>query len=177
MWTDFPGIFLGLSANVNNIILLIWTSGSIAQNATLDIGKVRLVQGPHGGEIYIPTLEEVLAYAERFYETSFPRGVFPQQAVGNADGAFHLIQSVGAAVATHAPSVPFRTRKRAAPAVTLYNPISANSAGRNLVVNADWGAQAVVNPSDVGFAMTYTTGAGSAAGNRNAVHWAADSRL
>lgn len=178
-----------ISSLCNNLMLFFWTENTAAQNVTFDISRVRLqlYDGlPFTGfgastttiaEPYFETAEQSLARAQRFYQKSFALGTTPAQNVGLNTGEFTNFQAVGAAAATHLGRVLFPTRMRATPTVTTFNPQAANAFVRNQTVGADAGATTVVNASDAGFSIDYTTAAGSAAGNRNGVHWTADARL
>lgn len=178
-WTDATQLPVMVSSSCNNLILFVWTEGTAAQNVTLDIGKVRFVLGNYSiGDVYIPTFEETLRYAMRFYEKSFPYLTAPAQA-GGYTGSEVVIQAVGAAVANQSSyRIPFKVNKRnASPTLTLFNPLNANSQAVNSVISTDCTLTASGLSDDSSFYFTYTTAAGSAAGQSNRLHWTAAVRL
>lgn len=44
-WTDMPALTAAINSATNNVIVLIWSNADMAQNATLDIARARLVDG------------------------------------------------------------------------------------------------------------------------------------
>jgi hypothetical protein len=178
-FTDFVSLPVTIGNGCNNIILFIWTEGAAAQNVTLDIGKVRFVLGTFASDLYIPTFDETLRYAMRFYEKSFGYTVAPAQGVGTSgDGEWRFIQAVGAAVAGQIAWAKYRVPKRTTPVGTLYNPAVANAQVRNLTTASDCAAAGFNTLGTEAFNISFTTAvAGSVAGNVNAVHWTADARL
>ena len=45
VWTDLTAITGTLSGSANNAMVMLWTEGTLAQNATLDLGKLQLEAG------------------------------------------------------------------------------------------------------------------------------------
>lgn len=122
-----------------------------------------------------PFLEE-LTLCKRYYEKSFNYATAPAQNAGTSTG-----ETVSAAIVGGAnPSrwhVPFKVGKRAAPTVTFYNPSAANAQVRDLSAAADCSASSAINIGEGSFAVDTTGNAGTAAGNRLAIHWTADTRI
>lgn len=59
-WTDFS-VSGAVSASANNIIVMVWTEGTFAQNATLDLGLCQLESGVTKSAFeYVPADEELL---------------------------------------------------------------------------------------------------------------------
>lgn len=175
-WADVACLAT-INNNVNNLILFVWMEATAAQNFTLDLGKMCFVQGTKIGEIYLPTYEETLRYAMRFYEHSFNIGTAPAQNAGNGAGSITIFrQGVAAATSTSVFFETFKNVKRKAPVVTTYNPQAANPQVRNVDIGADC---TLVAPTGMykGFSVTYTTAGGSASSNNNGLYWAADARL
>lgn len=175
-WTDMDALTVTVGNACNNLLLFIWTEAVAAQNLTLDIGKVRLVPGTYAGEIYVPTLEEVITYAQRFFEKSFPYAIAPVQNSASTAGALVSAQVGGAATQTIAYHT-YKHRKRAVPTITFYNPSNLDAQMQNVTAGGGCTVTAAAHSGEGSFAVTANTAAGSAAGNINAVHWSADCRL
>ena len=124
-----------------------------------------------------PSIAETRAACERFYEKSFALATTPAQNVGAGTGEALFNVLVAAATAQRSPTIPFRTRKRATPTLTLYNPAAANAQVRDLTAAGDTTATATTNISTLGFGVTCTGNAGGAVGGSLGVHWQADARL
>jgi hypothetical protein len=59
-WTTATALTGTVSASANNLIVFIWSEGTLAQNATLDLAKVQLERGPTATEF------EVLPFSVTF---------------------------------------------------------------------------------------------------------------
>jgi hypothetical protein len=162
------GNYLGSGDQVN-------ACDDVANNFRLAL--VQLEPGDLATEFEGLSFAEVLALAERYYEKSFAVGTTPAQNVASLLGSASVTQVVGAAAAQVGHRVPFKTRKRAAPTVTIYNPLAANAEVRNATAAADCTASVVADASETGFTLNFTTAGGSAAGQANHAHWAAASEL
>lgn len=175
VWTDLDPLVVAAGPALNNLIVLVWTEGTVPQNAQLDLGLMQVEGGDARTDFERVPFAATLARAQRYFCKSFPLAMAPAQNAGSA-GAVVWPQVVGAAAAQRCGSIQFPARMRAAPAVTLYNPGAANAQVRNLDVPVDCAA-AAVTASEHGFNLALTTGAGSAAGQTLAVHYTADARL
>ena len=124
------------------------------------------------------TFAEELARDMMFYEKSFAYATAPAQNVGSTAGAF-IGQQITAGVATQVTTsvVQFKTRKRAAPTVTLFNPSAANAEIRNTGAGSDWSASGTSSVSETQIVFSGNSAGGSAAGNTAAVHWTASAEL
>ncbi len=144
------------------------------------IGNVIVLPG-----LYLPGAEraayairpadEELRICQRYYEKSFAASIAPATGLGEAQ-AFEFVQIGPALAAQVAGYVRFASTKRATPAITFYNPISANGQIRSIGGSADWSSTAMRTGNDGGFVFQGTSpsiGAGATA----AVCWVADARL
>ena len=175
-WTNGQALEASIPVNTNNIILLIWVQDVAAQNVTLDISRVSLVRGTYFGLIEIPTFSDTLMYAQRFFQKSFNYSIAPAQNTGSSAGAHFTGQPVGAATAFGAGSSRFSVQMLGNPAMATYNPSAVNVQMRNITTGADCSATGTVTGQNA-VEFSATSAAGSAAGNRNLVHWTADTRL
>lgn len=66
--TDGTSITVTLGSTFNNLIVFVWTENAVAQNVTLDIGKVQLEKGPSATEYEVLPLPDIIAQCERYYE-------------------------------------------------------------------------------------------------------------
>lgn len=62
-------ISVTLGSTFNNLIVFVWTEGTVAQNVTLDIGKVQLEKGPAATDYEVLSLGEIITLCERYYES------------------------------------------------------------------------------------------------------------
>lgn len=113
---------------------------------------------------------------ERYFEKSFQAATVPAQNVGAATG-----ESVGMAGKAGAAAefiyVPFKTRKRASPTVSTFNPAATNGQIRDESAGADCSAGALSMLQETGTNITCTGNAGTAVGNLLGIHWSADAEL
>lgn len=127
-WTDATSLPVTIGSSCNNLILFVWTEAVAAQNVTLDIGKVCFVPGQFASNIYVPTFDETLRYAKRFFYKTFIYSTAPAQNAGGPGAAYMPVVVAGAVagsvVYTHNLDVPMRTDQLAA---TFYNPLAANA--------------------------------------------------
>lgn len=165
------------SSNVVNLVLMIWPQAVCGQNVTLDISRVKFGPGNYAGPIYLPTMAELMNFAQRRYSKAFNYGQAPAQNTG-AEGKNNFVQSVGAAAVQAGGYVTFPTRMRLnTPTITLYNPDSPSANVRNSTRGNNCTGSAAAQISSRGFGVSFTTSAGSAAGDLNYVQWDADAEL
>jgi hypothetical protein len=69
VWTDLPAITGVVSGSANNLLVMVWSEGTLAQNATLDLGLLRLVVGSTASSFPARTLAGETALCQRFYAT------------------------------------------------------------------------------------------------------------
>lgn len=159
--------WLDAGANYNGI-----TDTLGQQSITLDITNVQAVIGHTASRI-----DE----RQAFTEVDLMRRYFEIGSIATGDGVIagsvFDTQAVGAAQPAYMKTLMFLVVKRAAPTVTLFNPVSANNQARNITINADCSSTIAAYSGARGFVVQYTTAAGSAIGNTNVVNWSADSRF
>ena len=155
--------------------------GTAGANDYFELQEVQLVAISESnatvGEYQWRSFEDELIACLPYYEKSFPYATAPAQNAGGT-GAFHFLQSVGAATASYATaSATFSARKRATPTVTLYNPSAANAQARNYTGTSDWSSCSAIGVGNGSFILSGTTAAGSAAADLSLVHWTAEAEL
>jgi hypothetical protein len=172
---DFEAAPLLVPANATEMAVSFqFTPPAVAAGANdyFELEESQQVPGEYVGLFpYLPFADE-LRLCQRRYCKSFAYGTAPAQNAGTA-GAPQFVQAVGAAAATHVGFIPFPVRMRIAPAITVYNPSAANAQARNISSGADCSATGTDSASETGFAVNATSAAGSAAGQRNAIHFQA----
>lgn len=176
-WTSISAQ-VTLSSSLNNLIVFFWTSGTAAQNVTLDIGKVQLEHGAIATEFERVPMEVEISRCQRYYQKSFPYATAPAQNNGSGTGE-HRMQSIaagggGALVRSY---VPYPVLMRTTASLTFYNPAAGNAEARDLIANADGSGTAAGDSTDRGFEVSCTTNAGTTATNVYGVHWAATAEL
>ena len=148
-WTDLLASAT-ISSSANNLIVFIWSEGTLAQNATLDLGAVQLSQGAQTPFEARPVGLE-LALAQRYYEKSYDQSVSPGTNVGYNCEDFS-ITAIGPA------RIRFSVTKRGAPSITIYDivgnvgKISINGVTDNITPSA------VDSIMQSGFKVYYGTG-------------------
>lgn len=149
-------------------------AGMSARN--LRIGDVQLEGGQVATYFGRANFADELLRCQRFYAKTFPLAVAPAQNAGTAS-VWTATQAVGAAAAQKGNLWNFPTPMIRAPAVTFFNPAAANAQARNLDTASDCSATGTDIVGEWSVSFGTTTPAGSAAGQRLAVHLAADARL
>lgn len=167
-----------VSSSMNNLILFLWTDSTQAQNTTLDVGKVGLYLDLEGlGNV--PTFEQPdpateLARLQRFYEKSYALTTAPGTATQTGAAGLFAINGSSAAYLAGV-TIPWVTRKRVAPTVTMYSFVTGTSGKiRDILNNADVDGTAASYENQ---ALMYATNSASAAGYNLQWQWTADARL
>ena len=142
----------------------------------LRIGDVQFEGGQVATYFGRSLFQDELERCQRYYAKSFPLATAPAQNAGTG-GAVVFSQGVGASTAQKGNFWAFPARMIKAPAITLFNPAAANAQARNLDTATDCTASAADITHEWGTSFNATTPAGSAAGQRLAVHLVADARL
>ena len=179
-WSDLSAnvITASVGASANNLILFIWSEGTLAQNATLDIGKVRLGKGATPVPYEASPLAELIEKCQRFYEKSFEVATAPAQNLGAGTGEETFPATVAGAATNRSHRIRFATRKRAtAPTITTYSPSAATVEVYDQTSAGACTATAVVNNTQSGFHVTCTGNGSTAVGRVLAFHWTAESEL
>jgi len=173
-WTALTETVGVPTSSMNNLIVFVWTSGTAAQNVTLDIGLMQLEAGGVATPFERRPNVMELSLCQRYYEKSFGVGTTPAQNSGNVNNISSGL-ALGAASAFQV-FVPFKVPKRTNATATLYNPSAANAEARDTVAGADCSGTTASFHS-VNGRIFGTSAAGSALGNVISVHWAADAEL
>jgi hypothetical protein len=142
---------------------------------TADVSMFKAEQGLLWSAYFERPFEEELALCQRYYEKSFNLTQAPVQASATQLGATQQqLHSQPGVVVIAACDTIFAVRKRAAPTITSYNPVSANNQWRNITAAADVVA-IITNPSERGFHPA--SSGGGADGDVLLIHWDADAEL
>lgn len=176
-WTDATAISGTINAAANNLIVLIWSNDTFAQNATLDIGRVQLEEGTATAFKARP-IEQELALCQRYYEKSYDIGTAPGTSVSAGS---ELIRQSSASEAATAFNRRFTVNKRATPTVVFYNPNTANDPGKIYDIGAA-AARTVTgtysnSPTSETTLGAPTHSAAGSAGNLLWAHWTANAEL
>lgn len=147
---------------------------SVANNFML--AGVQLEKGSVATEFDVLTFQDELEDCKRFYRKSFSYATAPATNAGDVDAAWSFSQIVGAGVGQFGNRIPLGGSMRTTPTVILYNPSAANSSIRNIQRGND-ATNGTISPAHNGIDFAFTASAGSAAGDRNAVHWTASARF
>jgi hypothetical protein len=155
-----------------------YSASAAGANDYVDITDVQLETGVLATAFDRRTIDECIRRAQRRYYKTFPQATTPVQNAG-VTGAYRFNQVVGAAVAAQITAqlpCPSWMRQGSVGPFTLYNPSAANAQIRNVTVAADTTLAAGADDGSAQF-VSFTTAAGSAAGNQNAVHYTIDHRF
>jgi hypothetical protein len=153
------GNYIGTSAQAN------------ALSSTSNNFKLALIQLEAGQEATPFDARPValeMALCERYFEMSYDAGTAPATTTDNSQVGF---RANGTA---HREPVRYRTRKRSAPTITLYNPSSgASGSWRDLTAGANRAVAASADGS-AGFTVDVTASVDT---NSMGGHWTADAEL
>lgn len=167
-----------ISSSMTNLVVIIWTEGTVAQNVALDLGSIQLEEGVFASKFERRAFEQELALCQRRYEKSFEVATAPAQNVGAGTGEFTFPATVAAANTNRSPRIMFKVPKRAtAPTVTTYSPSAATAEVYDQTASGVCTATATANKTQNGFHVTTTANASTAVGGVLAVHWTAESDL
>jgi len=81
--TTGPDLTVTLGSAFNNLIVMVWTETTAAQNVTLDLGRAKLEKGAAGSEFVWPKFAAELADCQRYYEKSYDLAVLPGTTAGD----------------------------------------------------------------------------------------------
>ena len=199
---DITGTWAGASNGTGVGILFSLGSGTslsgtagawVTANLTSATGAVSVV-GTSGATFYITGVQlekgsvatsfdyrpygTELSLCRRYFEKSFDIATAPAQNVGTA-GSSAVTQSTAASLTSYGWNIPYKVTKRATPyTVTLYNPAQANAQAYNDIIGVACTATVVEGLSSTNFiVLQYASAVGSAVGQSNIIHWAANSEL
>lgn len=126
-WTTMT-LSATLGASVNNVIVLIWTEGTAAQNVTVELSELVLSEGTAYWNPRNPA--EELHLCQRYFEKSYSLDVAPQT---NGDSAGIILGKVGDNTIENNEeygTVQYLVAKRALPSITIYPYTTASNTGR-----------------------------------------------
>lgn len=174
-WVDFF-VNATLSSSFNNLIVMIWTEGTAAQNVTFAQANCGLIRGSVPPTAHRPRpITEELALCQRFMQKTFPIDTAPAQNIGAGSGE-QIFYPYGGAGGTLYLNVRLPVPMRAAPTVTGYNPAAANGEARNFIDAADCSGTALTaRATDI--SIQTTLNAGWSANDGISIHWAAIAEL
>lgn len=177
-WTAITELTVTLSSSCQNIVVIFWTEATAAQNFNLDIASVQLEAGSDATNFeYLPA-PAVVAACQRFYEKTYDLSTAPGTAAA-LTGAIAVRQPGASATQTVFAST-FQVRKRIAPTVTWYSPVTGTAARiRNTPASADitvTGPTVDYTPGESGPGGVSHAAAGVDTGIHTA-HWTADAEL
>jgi hypothetical protein len=118
--TDIPSLTATVGSSMNNLVVVIWTDQTAAQNVTLDFA-LQLERGPQATALEHRPLEDELSACMRFYQSIDGTGLLGQ--VTSATGAYIVHK--------------FPVRMRATPTITLVKTAWA-AASFEILINALW---------------------------------------
>jgi hypothetical protein len=150
-------------------------AGASGSDDSFAISNVKLEIGTVATPFRRPDPGEQLQLCRRRYQSTFMYGS-PASGTGTNTGEL-MFRRIVAGTASEGLYVPLPVRLRAAPAVSLFNPIASNTQVRNTTKNADCAASAVDQISDHGFRITCTGNSTGVAGDWLSTHYVADARL
>lgn len=160
------GFFLSTANQVNGM------------DSTSNNFKLQLIQveaGSNATGFQVRSFEEELALCQRYYEKTFNQGTAP--ATGVSAGGVILYSVAVAGASNRRETWTFATKKRTAPNVTYYNPVSANNKWYNNNLPADSGDPTSTFISDRHVVVNNPQVAGDLVGNYCTIHATADAEL
>ena len=123
-WADLTPLTVSVTSSVNNLIVIVWTDATSAQNVTLDFTNMALVPGSVAVPFVAESVADAVARAERLYEKTFSLETAPAEGAG----VDHALIGYGIAGATDPmANWTFRQVKRIAPAISFFNPRGAGT--------------------------------------------------
>lgn len=122
-WTTQTGRY----ATVNQVNLTNTSGDFLITGVKLELGSIAT-------KMYPRTFERELFLAQRYYEKTFAYGTAPAQGVGSKSDGILLGHASGTSVFIR---WVYKTKKRAVPTITTYNPVSANADLRDYANTVD----------------------------------------
>lgn len=176
-WRALDALNATCGEAMNNIIVVVWTESTLAQNGTLDFNRVQYEKGGEATDFEARPFAIEFASCRRYYRKTFPYATTPAQNAGRSGAAFSA--SVAAGTYNHRFVYVFGESMRITPAVTYYNPDAANAQARNPDAGADCASTASLAYGGSADQITIfcTTPAGGSNGDSVIVHFEADAEL
>jgi hypothetical protein len=170
--TSLTELTASLGSAFNNIIIMVWTEGTAAQNFTLDFVYNQFEQGESATPFEFRDIDRETFLCERYFEKTFSASVAPASNAG-LEGA--ISTTSGAALSnTTTTNYVFKTEKRSIPTIVTYNPSAAGSDWRGLNDATNIAASA----ENIGTKQASIAISGApTAGRKYAIHATASARL
>lgn len=175
-WTTLDDLVAELGSSFKNLIVMVWTQGTAAQNFTLDFDWVQLEKGSSSSDFARRPFTLELALCQRYYQKSFLQATTPAQNAGVGTGEPQAQVVLGSTNPWRVYQ-PLGVVMRAAPTVVTFNPAAANAQMRDQTGNLDGSSTGTANVTDHGIAFTATGNAGTGATSTIGVHWTAVAEL
>lgn len=150
-------------------------SGSLVSGDTIRIMEPMLCAAGQVSTFEVEPVPETESRCERFFQKSFARGTAPAQNAGTPNASYGVAGR--ATTGQQQIAVQYRTRMRAQPTVTFYNPQAANAQMRDQGSGTDCTSTAILIQGETGFIVQANGSASTAVGNTLIIHWSATSRL
>jgi len=170
VWTDLSSITATLSGSLNNVVVMLWSEGTLAQNATLDIGSIECEPGSAASAFEKVPYAMQIQRCQRRYIKSYALGTKPGTAFTGGTGS----ELWGAPSTAGFMTIRFPTRMRTTPSVATYD--SGGNGGKVSYYNGSWnnnGTATAATVTDTGF-QQQTSISGSSVIN---FEWAAGADL
>ena len=188
--TNGAGLFVRFSIGAGSSVT--GTAGSWSGTTYRSVTGQTSVVGTNGATFYITGVQlekgstatsfdyrpygTELQLCQRYFEKSFDIGTAVAQNSGTYNGTA-AASSPGQLSGMTFGDTRYKVYKRNAATVTFYNPVAANAFARDQNGGVNCTATSAWMAGESAFGISASTGAGSGATNRIAVHWSADSEL
>lgn len=110
-WTDLA-LTGTVSASCNNLIVVIWSEGTMAQNVTLDVTEVGIYHGAEGRLWVPPNVQDELRRCQHFYRRDMQTHLESTLFIKTSTTRFRMFSTL--------PAVPMRTAPTAANSTPTY---------------------------------------------------------
>lgn len=135
-WTTLATISGANSSSVGNLIVLVWTEGTAAQNVTLDLDFWQLETGSVGTEFERRPWSQELQLCRQYVEKSYAFGTAPGTVT--TAGQYSVRNSTASNTTLPGLEARFSVEKYGTPTVTIYSPGTGASGNiRNVTSSAD----------------------------------------
>jgi hypothetical protein len=180
-WVPFS-VTATIGANVDNVLVMLWTVGTLGTTSNLNVAGMSLVIGSQAPPVYParPLPEEYMKCA-RYFQSSYPLNGFG----ANSSGACVEVASAAIAASTAGTVYGNQTfghgRMRTTPTVTLFSPNSGTSGSiYDISQGADRTGATAFQVGDTGFSgISLSTAGTQAIAQFNALsfQWKADAEI
>lgn len=172
---------VAIPADLNNLIVFVWTENTVVQNVTLDLTQAQLEVGSVSSPYEFTDFAKELEICQRYYSKSWALTDIPRSAV-TISGSEFVLTTVNLANNFQVKSVTFPTRMRTNPNVNTHPLQAPNNTGRLTVATGApdlaAGSATVYSSNDKGFQVNNTSGGAIAPADGGFFfHWTADAEL